>query len=429
LGRPGRAARVPGRSQEIAMGMDRRSFVISGMTAVSYARIAGANDRLQVAMVGPGTHGVGLVRGFQRFAGELNAEMVAVCDLWSKRRDAAAALVKELSGREPARLAHYDEVLGLKDLDGVILATPDHQHARQLVQAVRAGKDVYCEKPMGNVLSEVKTAYRTVKASRQVVQLGTQAMSNGNYQAARELVRSGKLGAVSRVSHEGSFNGPRWRPLPAVKEIRERETDWKAWLMGHRPRPFDPQLYFEFRLYREFSNGICDQWLTHAVAGVNYILDDPFPVSVTAHGGVMLYKDGRENPDTFHATFLFPKGFLFDYAAMFGNDYPGHIRYFGQNGTIERATGENAGYLVRGLGGGTRPERFKEDTPLKPLNPTHHMGNWLDCMRTRKTPNADVLSGYAHSVASMMAARADISGKRIYWDAKREEIVDRPVAS
>jgi predicted dehydrogenase len=411
------------------MAMDRRSFVISGVTAAASARIAGANDRMRVAIVGPGSHGSGLARSFQRFAGETNAEMVAVCDLWNKRRDSAAALIQELSGREPARVARYEQILEMKDLDGVIIATPDHQHAKQLMMAIRAGKDVYLEKPMGNVLSEVKAAYRMAKASRQVVQLGTQAMSNGNYQAAREFVRGGKLGAITRVSHEGSFNGPRWRPLPAVKEIREKDTDWKAWLMGRRSRPFDPQLYFEFRLYREFSNGIADQWLTHAVAGVHHIMDDHFPVSVTAHGGVMLYKDGRENPDTFHATFLYPKGFLFDYSAMFGNDYPGHIRYYGQNGTIERGTGDGAGYLVKALGGGSRPERLKADIPLTPVSPTHHMRNWLDCMRTRKTPNADLLSGYAHSVVSMMAARAELTGKRIYWDAKREEIVDRLVAS
>jgi predicted dehydrogenase len=411
------------------MAMNRRTFVVSGMTAAAYARIAGANDRLRVAMVGPGAHGTGLVRGFHRYAAEQKAEMTVVCDLWTKRMDAAAGLVKELSGREPAKVQHYDDVLERKDVDAVMIATPDHQHAKQLILAIKAGKDVFLEKPMGNVLSEVKAAYRAAKASKQVVQLGTQGLSTGNYQAAREFVKSGKLGAISRVSHEGTFNGPRWRPIAAVKEIRQQDTDWKAWLMGRRNRPFDPQLYFEFRLYREFSNGICDQWLTHAVAGVNHVMDETFPVSVVAGGGVLLYKDGRENPDTFHASFLYPRGFLFDYSAMFGNDYPGHIRYFGQNGTIERGSGEGAGYVVKPLGGGKRPEQIKEEIALKPINPRNHVQNWLECLRSRKTPNADLLSGYAHSVVSMMAARAELTGKRIYWDAKREEIVDRPAAS
>jgi predicted dehydrogenase len=352
---------------------------------------------------------------------------VAVCDLWTRRRDEAAAQVKAASGREPRKLQRFEELMAMKELDALIIATPDHSHARLLSAAVRNGKDVYCEKPMGNVLAEVKEAVRAVRASKQVVQLGTQGLSKGDYQAVAQLVRSGRVGKISRVTHDGSYNGPRWSPLPAVKELREADTDWKAWLMGRPGRRFDPRLYFEFRLFREFSNGICDQWLTHAVAAVHHIMDDYFPVSVAAQGAVLVYPDGRENPDTFHASFLYPKGFLFDYSAQFGNDFTPTTRYFGQNGTVERV-GEQSPYVARGLGGGTRPERLAQDTKLEPIAPVHHMKNWLDCLRSRKTPNADVRSGYAHSVASIMAAQSDRTGKRLYWDSRREEIADRPVA-
>jgi predicted dehydrogenase len=389
----------------------------------------GANSRMGIAIVGPGAMGIGHVRTFGREGPPLNAEMVAVCDLWSKRREAAAASVKQGGGREPRQLQHMADVLAMKEVDGVIIATPDHQHSRQLVQAVKAGKDVFCEKPMGNVLAELKEAYQVVKASKQVVQVGTHRLSNGSCQAAAAFVRTGKLGKISRVDHQGSFNGPRWSPVAAVKEIREKDTDWKAWLMGHKARPFDARLYFEYRLFREFSNGIADQWLTHAVAAVNHVMDDYFPVSVVANGDVLVYPDGRESSDTLGATFLYPKGFLFTYAAMFGNNYPGHVRYFGQNGTIERVGGDDDGYyVVKGLGGGDRPEKIKEDVVLKPIAPVSHLRNWMECMRSRKTPNADVRSGYAHSVASIMAARAEWTGKKLYWDRKREEIVDRPVA-
>jgi predicted dehydrogenase len=410
------------------MAMNRRHFVVSGMSAAAYARVPGANDRLRLALVGAGTQGSGLLRHVGRVAAEANATVAAVCDLWTRRRDSAGLQAKALTGSEPRRLQRLDEVLAMKDVDGVILATPDHQHARQLRDCVRAGKDVFCEKPMGNVLGELKEAYRVAKASRQVVQLGTQGLSTGHYQAAAAWVRNGALGKISRVQHEASFNGPRWRPIPAVNEIRAAETDWAAWLMGRPRRPFDPHLYFEFRLYREFSNGIPDQWLTHAIAGVHHIMDDHFPESVVASGGVMVYKDGRENSDTFAATFTYPKGFVFSYAAQFGNDYPGHVRYFGQNGTLERSGDEGGGYVARGLGGGKRPERLAEEVRLEPIRPVSHMKNWLDCMRSRATPNADLLSGYAHSVASIMAAQAERTGKKVYWDRKREEIVDRPVA-
>jgi predicted dehydrogenase len=406
--------------------MQRRGFVLGALSAAAYARIAGANDRLRIAVVGPGAQGTHLIDElYQAAAGQ--AEVVAVCDLWSKRREDAAGLCAKLGGAEPRKLERFDDVLAMKDVDGVMIATPDHQHARQLVKALAAKKDVYCEKPMGNVLPDAKAAFHAIKASTQVVQLGTQGLSTGGYQAAAAFVRTGKLGKVSRVTHEASFNGPRWRPRPEVKEIREQDTDWKAWLAGRPARPFDPQLYFEFRCYREFSNGIADQWLTHAIAGVHHVMDDYFPTSVVASGSVLVHKDGRESSDTFGATLLYPKGWLFQYGAMFGNDFPGASRYFGENGTIERV-GEGGKYVVRGLGGGTRPTRLATDTPLEPVNPTSHVKNWLDCMKSRQTPNADALSGFAHSVVSIMAAQSERTGRKLYWDRKREEIVDRPVA-
>jgi len=411
------------------MATSRRSFFVGALTAAASGRVMGANARLGIAIVGPGAIGTAHIRTFGREGPAANAEMVAVCELWNPRREQAAALVKGAGGREPRQMQHLADVLAMKEVDGVILATPDHQHAKQLVQAVKAGKDVYCEKPMGNVLSEVKEAVRVVKASKQVVQMGTHRLSNGSYQAAAEFVRSGKLGKISRVDHQGSVNSPRWSPVPAVKEIRERDTDWKAWLLGRKARPFDPRLYFEYRLFREFSNGIPDQWLTHAAAGVHQVMDDYFPVSVVANGGVLVYPDGRQSSDTYSATFLYPKGFLFTYAAMFGNNYPGSVRYFGQNGTIERVGGDDDGYyVVKGLGGGDRPEKIKEDLTLKPIAPVNHIRNWLACMRSRATPNADIRSGYAHSVVSIMAARAEWTGRKLYWDPKREEIVNRPVA-
>jgi predicted dehydrogenase len=411
------------------MGMNRRAFFLGSLTAAASARVMGANSRLGIALIGPGAMGVGHLRTFGREAPALNAEMVAVCDLWTRRREQALAIVKEAGGREPKAIQHMNDVLAMKEVDGVLIATPDHQHARQLIQAVKAGKDVYCEKPMGNVLDEVKEAHRVVKASKQVVQMGTHRLSNGSCQAAAAFVRAGTLGKISRVDHEGTFNGPRWSPIAAVKEIREPDTDWKAWLMGHKPRPFDARLYFEYRLFREFSNGIPAQWLTHAAASVHHVMDDYFPVSVVASGGVLVYPDGRESSDTYSAALLYPKGFLFTYSAQFGNNYPGHVRYYGQNGTIERVGGDDDGYYVaKAVGGGDRPDRIKADVTLKPLAPTNHLKNWLECMRTRQTPIADVLSGYAHSVVAIMAARAEWTGKKLYWDRKREEIVERPVA-
>src|SRR4051794_26803777 len=143
--------------------MQRRGFVLGALSAAAYARIAGANDRLRIAVVGPGAQGTHLINElYQAAAGQ--AEVVAVCDLWSRRREDAAALCGKLGGAEPRKLQRLDDVLAMKDVDGVMIATPDHQHARQLVKALAAKKDVYCEKPMGNVLADAKAAYHAVKA-------------------------------------------------------------------------------------------------------------------------------------------------------------------------------------------------------------------------------------------------------------------------
>ncbi len=411
-------------------GVSRRDFVAAAagsLTAAGYAQVRGSNDRLRIAIIGPGARGTSLMREFFKQALDANAEMVAVCDLWTKRQDDAAALVKEMTGREPKKFRYLRDLVQMKDLDGIIIATPDHAHAKLLTEAVKAGKDVYCEKPMGNVLAEAKEAYRTVRASKQVVQIGTQGLSSGAYQAAAEFVRSGKLGVISRIVLERNFNGPRWRGVQAVSQLRPEETDWNEWLLGRPSRPFDPRMYFEFRLYREFSSGIADQWMSHEMAGVHHIMDDYFPYSAVSSGGTFVWKDQRENPDTFQTLLVYPKGFLVSYSTMFGNDFPNVTRYCGQNGVMEPA-GRGEGYVARGAGGGKRPQRLAEDIPINPINPVNHMKNWLDSMRSRKTPNADVRSGYAHSVATIMAAQAEIAGKRLYWDAKREEIVDRPPA-
>src|SRR5262249_40425181 len=153
------------------------------------------------------------------------------------------------------------------------------------------------------------------------------------------------------------WQGQVWRPVPAVNQIRAAETDWKAWLMGHPARDFDPKLYFEFRVYREVSNGLADQGLSHALAFVHQAMDDWFPRSVVANSGIFLYKDGRENPDTFEATFVFPKGFMYSWSAMFGNDHPGVTRVYGENGTIESAQG---GFVVKPVGGRRLPTKITE---------------------------------------------------------------------
>ncbi len=422
--------------------MTRRRFVSdSALVAGTFAalpasaarRVVGANDRISIGHVGPGARGHALLRDVHEFAGPLNAEVTAVCDLWTGNRERGAATVAKQYGREPRKFKYLEEMLAQKDVDAVIISTGDFQHARLLVEVVKAGKDCYCEKPMANALQEAKEAYRVVKNSRQVVQIGTQGRSSGMNMAAAEVVRSGVLGAISKIELMSNFNGPRWRGRKEVSQIRAEDTDWKRWLLAKPYRPFDPRAYFEFRLYRDFSSGIPDQWMSHSIDAVHMIMDDYFPRSVVAHGGVFVWKDGRENSDTFQALLTYPKGFLVSFSTSFGNDFPGGSRYYGANGTLDLMGVGLAGDVQRkpritGLGG-KGAAKIADERPLEPSpDGVHHMKNWLECIRSRKEPNAHIRAGYAHSVAVILAAQAERTGKKLYWDPKKEEITEREPA-
>jgi predicted dehydrogenase len=160
---------------------------------------------------------------------------------------------------------------------------------------VKAGKDCYCEKPMANVLEEARLARDTVLGSKQVVQTGSQWLSDPYQLAVRDIARSGVLGKISRIEQVWNKNEERWRGRPEVKQIREQDTDWKRWLLGKPYRPFDPQLCFEFRLYRDFSSGIADQWMSHGSGLVHFYMDEDIPETMVAHGGIYagLARGGR----------------------------------------------------------------------------------------------------------------------------------------
>jgi predicted dehydrogenase len=354
-------------------------------------------------------------------------------------------------------LMYYEEMLALKDVDAVIISTADFQHAPLLQLAAEAGKDAYCEKPMANVLEEGKAARDAVRSRNRIVQIGTQHRSEPYQIAAKDAIANGALGDVSKVEIVWNYRGPRWRGRSEVKEIQEKDTDWKRWLLTKPYRPFDPRLYFEFRLYSEFSSGIPDQWMSHGIDMVHYFLEDNFPKSVMAMGGVYSWHDGRENPDTFQALLEYPKGFMVSYSTSFGNDCDSSTRFMGKKATLINVGGEGSQrWKVVEEKGNHESNPFvrrsekkvtisDEDMHAMPwsqrlltgavdktygglpftsdANPSH-MRNWLECLRSRTQPNATVDHGFAHSVAAIMAARSQQEGKKLYWDPKTEQILD-----
>jgi predicted dehydrogenase len=416
-------------------------------SALSYSRIIGANDRIALGHIGVGVRG----RELQGMAAELktskNVEMAAVCDLWSVNREQSVADCQKYFGRAPRAYHHASEILADDKIDAIIISTPEHSHSPLLKLVAEAGKDAYCEKPMGNVLAEVQAARDAVLTRKNlVVQIGTQHRSEPYGVKVRDLIREGVLGDVTKYEIAWNYHGPRWRGRPEVKQIREQDTDWRAWLMNKPYRPFDPQLYFEYRLYKEFSSGIADQWMSHGIDLCHFFLDQTHPVSVVANGGIFAWHDGRENPDTFQALLTYPKGFLVSYATSFGNDAPGYTRIMGKMATLFNSGGEGSPRweLVEEKGNheqspdidaerNRRPVLLSGDSKLPPMTiadeDLSHITNWFDCLRSRKEPNATVRDGFNHSVACIMAARSYETGKKLYWDPKAEAILENPPAA
>ena len=422
-------------------------------TARSYARIIGANDRIQVGQIGCGHRANGHRQMLKLSArADSNFDLRSVCDLWSVNREKSADDAQRLFGTRPKTFQYSEEMLADRDLDAVMIGTGDHQHARILAEVVRAGKDCYCEKPMANTMEDAKLARDTVRGSKQIVQMGSQWLSCPYQQQVREIVRSGRLGKVVSIDQSWNFNGPRWHvPKSAdVAAIREKDTDWKRWLLGRSARPFDPRVYFEFRIFKDFSGGITDQWYSHGSGLAHFYLDTFIPDNTVSNGGIFAWHDVRENPDTFQCVSTFAdKQVLYTYSTTFGSAYGDHTIIRGTRGTLYSPGGEGSpqwwflaengsawqsNVVFNRQPGKVQPEPVTLPGQTEPA-PVHqsdnlqaHTDNWFQCMRSRKTPNGNIETGFAHAVAVIMATRSYREEKKMYWDRKNEQIVDRPVA-
>jgi predicted dehydrogenase len=435
--------------------VSRRSFLgaVAGTvaTAKSYERIAGANDRIQVAQLGCG-HRAGGHREMLKLSSQTdpNFEVRSVCDLWSVNRDRAAAAVERLFGKRPKTYKYSEEMLADPELDAVMIGTGDHQHARLLAEVVRAGKDCYCEKPMANTLEDAKLAREAVRSSKRVVQMGSQWLSCPYQQKVREMIHAGKVGKIVSISQSWNFNGPRWHvPKEAdIAAIRLEDTDWDRWLLGRKPRPFDPRAYFEFRIFKDFSGGITDQWYSHGSGLAHFYLDTFIPDDTVSNGGIFAWHDVRENPDTFQCVSTFAaKQVLYTYSTTFGNGYGDHTIIRGTRGTLyspggegspqwwylpETSSGWRSNIVFDLHAGKVQPEAVTLNGSKDPV-PVHqndnlkaHTDDWFRCMRARKTPNGSIDTGFAHAVAVVMATRSYREGKKLYWDRKNEQILDHP---
>jgi predicted dehydrogenase len=377
---------------------------------------------------------------------ELNYDIVAVSDLWKLRREEAKDFFTSKMGHDVQAVRNNDELYRIKDLDAVIISTADFQHALHCTEAVNNGKDAYCEKPFAETMADNRAALKAVKASNRIVQIGSQRRSGGNYKAAADFVQQGKFGPITMVELTWNVNQPgRWRRPNVVPKLKEEDTDWKRFLMNRPFEAFDPRKYLEFRLFWPYSSGMPGQWMCHQIDTVHWFTGLNHPRSVVANGGIYAWKDGRRNWDTMTAVFDYgpaddvKSGFQVTFASRMhnGDENPAEI-YYSNGGEMNLNTNKISprGGLTKGFADamGMQPNLLPEmkledvkvassaNTGGDPLT-SAHMRNWMECVRSRKQPNAPIEAGYAHSVASIMTNAAVRTGEKVTFNEKTQEVM------
>lgn len=433
----------------------RRDFIIksvlataaTGFSAKSYGKIIGANDRVRVGCVGfSDRHRASHVGPFKAMQKEMNFEMVALSDLWNRRRDEGKAFLDKQLGSDVKVFRNNDELYASKMVDAVFISTADFQHALHTIEAVKAGCDTYTEKPLAETMEDNRAVLKAVKASGKIVQIGSQRRSGENYFAAEDFIKSGKFGPIVMVELMWNVNQPgRWRRPELTKDLKESDVDWKRYLMNRPMVPFDPRKYLEYRLFWPYSSGIPGQWMSHQIDTVHWFSGLAHPRSVVANGGIYQWKDGRTNADTLTVVFDYgplndkSSGFQVQFTSRFSNA-AGDTKelYYSNGGMINLDTNEISST------GGLR-EREAKAMGLQPnLLPTvklqgakveagantggdpltfAHIRNWMECVRSRKTPHAPIEAGYSHSIATIMSNAAYRTGLKVTFDEKTQEVL------
>ncbi len=403
-------------------------------------RVIGANDRIQVACIGSGGRGFYVTNVFYKLGQENNKSVVvAACDVYQKRVNKAKEAYKCEGTLD------YREIIARKDVDAVIVATPDHWHAKIALEAMDAGKDVYLEKPMCHTIDEARQLADTVKETKRVLQVGSQTTSGDQWHKARKAIADGMIGkhimsqgSYHRNSVEGEWNWPIDKEAgPDGKG--ENYIDWKMWLGPAQKRAYDADRFFRFRKYWDYSGGVATDLFFHVAAPMNICWGEPqFPAKVMASGGIYAFPD-REVPDTFHLIAEYAKGYSVVLSSSMANSQhiPGLIR--GKDASLimvehGRFEGRAPHITVRPEVRGGNPEYLakfgKEDIKI-PVEDTDtmrtHVGNFLDCIRTRNKPTLDVETAARAQVLISMAVQSYRQGRVLYFDESKWKVSDRPV--
>src|SRR5215472_16356526 len=388
---------------------NRRSFLMAGASAAAFA----AGDRIRAGIIGAGGRGQYHVAQFK----EVGAEVAAVCDVYEPNLQ--AGLKAASTGAKP--YTNYKKLLEDKSIDAVLIATPDHWHAQMTIDAVEAGKDVYVEKPMVHKIEEGFRVIEAVRRTKRVVQVGMQRRSYDVFQEAKQIMDSGVVGDV-RLVNSWWLN---YQPSLRQKKV-EGNLDWQQWLGSAPKRELDPTRFFNWYYFWDYSGGLMVGQAAHVVDAIHWLMNSKFPAAVTCAGG-RANLEGAEVPDTTSMAIEYPENYL----AVFTLGYKA-MRYAFSNDQLKQFHGTKARFDVGREGYALYPQSL--DLDMKPSKEVKrpgtfepatraHIRNFLECIRTRKDPNATVEMGNYTAVVLCIAMEALRKGRRMRWDGARRDMV------
>jgi predicted dehydrogenase len=402
--------------------ISRRTFAAAAAglatTALSADRVSGANDRVRLGFIGLGNRGDQVLDAFLTHS---DAEVVAVCDIHQPYLDFASRKI----GAGPQQFKDYRKLLEAKDLDAVVVATPDHWHALMTVDACRAGKDVYCEKPLSLYVAEGRAMLTAARDNKRVVQCGIQRMSSAMAAEAAAVIRSGGIGKVTVVR---AFHVQNEWPKGIGRTPDEdppKDFDWDAWTGPAALSKYNKnRTFYRFRWFYDYSGGQLTNFGVHYLSQIHRSLGVEAPKAVAAIGGKFADYDNREVPDTMEVLWHYPGDTLVTFSQFNASGAPPAARTpneFAARTPVDRN-------VEKGWRTGAKAEIEAKKVAGKMLD-ADHARNFLDCVKSRKTPTCDMEYGHRCTTAALVAGIAHRTKSFLTWDAKAEAFVDNAAAN
>jgi predicted dehydrogenase len=392
--------------------LDRRGFLRGATvaTALSYSRVMGANEKIRLGVIGIGDRGTGDMGNFLR---NPDVQVVALCDLYDAHLDRAKQRAPDAK-----TFGDHRALLDSKDIDIVQVTVPDHWHVPIALDVLNSGRDLYVEKPLSLTPEEGPLVVKAARMNKRICQVGMQQRSGAHYlQAKAEYFDSGKIGKVTLARTWWHGNSYHLRKAPDSLKQLPGGLDWNRFLGRLKWRDWDPQQYYNWRAYLDFGGGQVTDLFTHWIDVVHMFMGADIPIAAQASGGVYNYKDGRTAPDTINVLLEYPQQFTATFEATLVPGVTGEgIEFCGTQGRLYIDRGR---YEFTPVGRGAKPVVVKASTDLD----QDHIQNFLDCVKSRKLPNGDVLIGHRSAQASHLGNISYMQKRRIDFDPIREEIL------